>query len=42
MVFESSMTGRKISIEGNKIQNAERVTYLGSNIMHDLDCKEEI
>ena len=30
MVSESYATDRKISVEGNEIENVERFTYLGS------------
>ena len=42
MVFGHKEIGRKIKVNGVEIENVENFTYLGSNITHDLDCRQEV
>ena len=42
MVFGGKYIVNKIIVEGIKLDNVEKFTYLGCNMTFDLDCKKEI
>src|SRR6218665_1275548 len=42
MVFGEKDSPRKIEIDGNQLENAEKFTYLGCLNTYDLDSKKEI
>ena len=42
IVFGDKDITHRIVVEGAQLENVERLTYLGSNMTYDLDCKGEI
>lgn len=42
MVFGDKEIKRKIKVNGIEVENVENFTYLGSNMTHDLDCRQEV
>jgi len=42
MVFGDKQISSKICIDGIKLKNVEKFTYLGSNMTYNLNCSKEI